>query len=71
MEKAVGHLQILRTWCAVNPDYGMGLTAEDCVKAVEWLDDAIALLKAQEPGVRCKDCMPNWHCADAERWSVE
>lgn len=47
-EKVITHLQILRTWCAVNPHYEIGLSAEDCVKAVEWLDDALALLKAQE-----------------------
>lgn len=49
LEKVVSHLQILRTWCAVNPDYGMGLDIDDCHKAVEWLDAAIALLRAQEP----------------------
>ena len=48
-EKIVGNLYILRTWCAVNPKYGMALSVEDCDKAVGWLDDAIALLKAQEP----------------------
>ena len=45
-EKVVGNLQILRTWCAVNPRHGMGLNAGDCEKAVGWLDDALALLKA-------------------------
>lgn len=50
-EKVITHLQILRTWCAVNPYYEIGLSAEDCVKVVEWLDDALALLKAQEPRV--------------------
>lgn len=44
-EKVVSHLQILRTWCAVNPDFGMGLDIDDCPKAVEWLDAALALLK--------------------------
>lgn len=41
-----GNLYILRTWCAVNPDYGKGLDVDDCRRAVGWLDDAIALLKA-------------------------
>jgi hypothetical protein len=50
-ENVIGHLGILRTWCAVNPKYGMALSVEDCGKAVGWLDDAIALLKAQEPRV--------------------
>ena len=48
-EKVVGNLYILRTWCAVNPKYGMALSVEDCDKAVGWLDDALALMKAQEP----------------------
>ena len=48
-EKIVGNLYILRTWCAVNPKYGMALSVEDCGKAVGWLDDAIEMLKAQEP----------------------
>lgn len=46
-----GNLKVLRTWCAVNPKYGMGLDADDCEKAVGWLDDALELLKAQEPRV--------------------
>ena len=50
-EKIVGNLYILRTWCAVNPKYGMALSVEDCDKAVIWIDDTIALLKAQEPRV--------------------
>lgn len=45
-EKVIGHLGILRTWCAVNPKYGMGLDVEDCAKAVGWLDDAIKMMKA-------------------------
>lgn len=48
-EKVVGNLYILRTWCAVNPKYGMALSVEDCDKAVGWLDDAIEMLKEQEP----------------------
>lgn len=48
-ENTISSLQILRTWCAVNPDHGMGLSADECRKAVEWLDDALALLKEQEP----------------------
>lgn len=48
-EKVINRLQILRTWCAVNPDYNMGLSVDNCVKAVGWLDDAMALVKALEP----------------------
>ena len=48
-EKVVSSLAILRTWVAVNPDYGVGLSVEDCRKAVKWLDATLELLKAQEP----------------------
>lgn len=48
-ERVMSNLAILRTWVAVNPDYGIGLSVEDCHKAVKWLDAALELLKAQEP----------------------
>lgn len=54
-EKVVGNLQILRTWCAVNPRHGMGLDSGECEKAVGWLDDALALLKAYQPRVLTLD----------------
>ena len=50
-EDVISDLAILRTWCAVNPDYGVGLSVEDCRKAVAWLDDTLELLKAHEPRV--------------------
>ena len=46
-KKVIGHLGILRTWCAVNPAYGLGLDVEDCGRAVGWLDDAIGMMKAE------------------------
>lgn len=51
LEKVIDNLKILRTWCAVNPRHDMGLDAGECEKAVGWLDDALALLKAQQPRV--------------------
>ena len=50
-EKVISKLQIMRTWCAVNPNYGMGLEPDDCTGMVGVLDDALALLKEQEPRV--------------------
>ena len=47
-DKVICDLQILRTWCAVDPIYGIGLTPRECEMAVRWLDDALELLKAQE-----------------------
>ncbi len=63
-EDVISNLAILRTWCAVNPNYGIGLSVVDCLKVVTWLDDAITLLKAQEPmlvkhttsTIRCPKC---------------
>jgi len=48
MDKVISHLQIIRTWAAVNTLYGMGFSSDDCENMVEWLDDAIVLLKMQE-----------------------
>ena len=62
-EKVVSDLAILRTWVAVNPDYGVGLSVEDCRKAVKWLDETLELLKAQEPREvdldQFKECIKN------------
>ena len=55
LEKVISNLAILRTWCAVNPNYGIGLSVNDCQKVVAWLDDALELLKAQEPRVMTVD----------------
>ena len=49
--KTVNELKLLRTWCAVNPRYDTGLSVDDCRKAVNWLDDALYLLKGQAPRV--------------------
>jgi hypothetical protein len=57
-EKVITELQILRTWCAVNPEYNKGLCIEDCRSAVEWLDNALALLKAQEPKIESRAKVP-------------
>lgn len=70
VEKVLSNLAILRTWAAVNPSYGMGLSVDDCRKAVTWLDEAIALLDEQR--VRAKhgqwieenDRERHWHCSE-------
>ena len=45
-KKVIDHLQIIRTWAKVNPNYGKGFDLEDCRKTVEWIDDALAILKS-------------------------
>ena len=46
-EKVISRLRIIWTWASVGPSIE-GRCLEDIVR---WLDDAIALLKAQEPRV--------------------
>ena len=46
-EKVIDHLRILRTWCKVNSDYGMGLCVGECKDAVLWLDEALELLRGE------------------------
>lgn len=70
-EKVVGNLQILRTWCAVNPRYSKGLDAGDCEKAVGWLDDALELLKDKNPktveDVTAIGCKKSGYCPNCKR----
>ena len=51
LENVISRLAILRTWAAVNPNYEMGLSVDECKKAVGWLDEAIDMLKAQQARV--------------------
>ena len=46
-EDVISHLMIIRTWAVVNPQYGMGLSREDCKDVVKWIDDALKLLEEQ------------------------
>lgn len=50
-DKVISRLQIIRTWADVGKKYN-GIQGEDCLRdVVDWIDDALALLKAQEPRV--------------------
>lgn len=48
-DKVISRLQIIRTWAEVGKNYN-GIQGEDCLRdVVDWIDDALALLKEQEP----------------------
>lgn len=50
-DKVVSRLQIIRTWAEVGKNYN-GIQGEGCLRdTVNWIDDAIVLLKEQEPRV--------------------
>lgn len=58
-DKIIKKLAILWTWMAVNPKYGKGLSVEDCVDALPWLDETIEALKQQDKDAeiirKCRD----------------
>ena len=45
IDAVIYHLQILWTWCKVNPGYSQGLNAKDCRKASEWISETLELLE--------------------------
>lgn len=50
-DKVISRLQIIRTWAEVGKNYN-GIQGDDCLRdVVDWIDDALALLKEQEPRV--------------------
>ena len=54
-DKVISRLQIIRTWAEVGKNYN-GIQGESCLRdVVDWIDDALALLKAQEPRVLTLD----------------
>lgn len=50
-DKVISRLQIIRTWAEVGKNYN-GIQGDDCLRdVVNWIDDALVLLKEQEPRV--------------------
>ena len=49
-EKVIDHLLIIRTWNEVGKAYAYDeMDKKEKAKTVEWIDDALELLKEQEP----------------------
>lgn len=49
-QNVIDHLQIIRTWAAVGKDpIYRGIESNSCESIEKWIDDALALLKEQEP----------------------
>jgi len=49
MEKVIDHLLIIRTWNEVGKAYAYDeMDKKEKAKTVEWIDDALKLLKEQE-----------------------
>ena len=47
-DKVISHLAIIRTWAEVDQKRG-GINPECCADIVKWIDEALELLKEQEP----------------------
>lgn len=49
-QNVIDHLKIIRTWAAVGKDHiYRGIESNSCESVEKWIDDALALLKEQEP----------------------
>ena len=46
---AISHLQIIRMWAADGDANGTGITEAACAPIVDWIDDALAILKEVDP----------------------
>lgn len=51
IDKVISHLKIIYTWAKVDGERGRGIDPACCRAIVGWVDDAFALLKAQQPRV--------------------
>lgn len=60
-EKVINHLQIIRTWAVVDRNYG-GINPDCCDDIVKWIDEALELLKEQEP-VKPTVSVDTWICS--------
>lgn len=53
IKKVIDHLQIIHTWNAVGKAYAhYGTDKWERTKTIEWIDDALELLKEQEAEIR-------------------
>lgn len=50
-KNVIEHLQIIRTWAELDGKMGRGMEPKCCLRVAEWIDDALELLKAQQPRV--------------------
>lgn len=64
-EQIISHLQIIRTWAEVDRKYG-GIKPECCDHIVKWIDDALELLKEQEP-VKPVEAWNTYLCGNCNR----
>lgn len=58
VKEIIGHLQIVRTWAAVDLEHGTGIDGQCLDDVVRWMDDAIRYLEENRAGKakRCADC---------------
>lgn len=47
-EDVISHLQIIHTWADFYGEKGLGIDPVLCRYIVEWVDDALALLKKRD-----------------------
>ena len=51
IERVISHLQVIHTWATVDGQSGRGIDPKSCSRIVEWVDDALDMLKTQQPRV--------------------
>ena len=60
IERVISRLQIIHTWATVDGQSGRGIDPKSCAKIVEWVDDALELLKQPtiDRWISVKDRLP-------------
>ena len=48
-DKAISHLQILRTWATIDREHGRGINERECNEVVKWVDETLEVLKTLQP----------------------
>ena len=61
------HLQIIRTWAAVDRDYG-GIRPACCDDIVKWIDEALEGMKPVPPEGQDDGARIDYRCGACGRW---
>lgn len=64
LKNVIEHLKIIRTWAELDGNMGCGMEPKCCLRVAEWVDDALGVLKEQEPRVMTLEEVLSLHEGD-------
>lgn len=72
LKNVIEHLQIIRTWAELDGKMGRGMEPKCCLRVAEWVDEALVVLKVQQPRVMTlEDIRVIYHRREDHVWPFD